>query len=156
MADFGGSLSMALRLQSCKSGGNYMSLNKVLVIGNLGVDPEVRHLPSGKPTASFSIAANRRYKLEGQLREEVEWFNVVAYGRLAEICSQYLRKGRPVFIEGRIKTRNWIDAQGVKHYRTEVVAETMQMIGGKRDGNGGGDGDSHEEPVPSDEPSEPF
>ena len=113
-----------------------MSLNKVLIIGNLGADPDIRYLPSGKPAASFRIATNRQYKIEGELRKEVEWFSVVAFGRLAEICSEYLRKGKPVFIEGRIKTRNWTDANGAVHYRSEVIAEGMRLIGGRtNDGN---------------------
>lgn len=114
-----------------------MSLNKIMLIGNLGSDPEMRFLPgSGKPVASFSIATNRKYKVEGELREEVEWFSIVAYGRLAEICQEFLKKGRQVFIGGRIKTRNWIDAQGAKHYRTEVITEDLQLIGSRPNGNG--------------------
>lgn len=130
-----------------------MSLNKVLIIGNLGSDPDVRYLPSGKPAASFRIATNRQYKIEGELRKEVEWFSVVAFGRLAEICSEYLRKGKPVFIEGRMKTRNWTDANGAVHYRTEVIAEGMRLIGGRTN-----DGNRSTQPeVPSEpDPDEPF
>src|SRR5687767_7805790 len=105
-----------------------MSLNKILLMGNLGKDPDIRFLPSGTQTAQFSLATNRKYKVEGQIREETEWFNIVTFGRLAEICGEFLKKGRPVFIEGRIHTRSWVDAQGAKHYRTEVVAESMQLI----------------------------
>jgi single-strand DNA-binding protein len=112
-----------------------MSLNKVLIIGNLGRDPEIRYLPSGKPCANFSIAAGRKYKVEGQIKEETEWFNVVAFGRLAEICGEYLKKGRPLFVEGRFRTRSWIDNTGIKHYRTEVVAEAMTLMG-RPAGNG--------------------
>ncbi len=132
-----------------------MSLNKILIIGNLGSDPNRRSLPSGKPTVSFSVATNRRYKVEGQLREEVEWFSVVAFGRLAEICSEFLRKGKPVFIEGRMRTRNWTDANGAVHYRTEVIAEGMRMIGRRENGN---QSESHEvsESSHSDMPEEPF
>jgi single-strand DNA-binding protein len=130
-----------------------MPLNKVFIIGNLGSDPNIRYLPSGKPTASFRVAANRRYKIEGQVKEETEWFSVVAYGRLAEICSEYLRKGRPVFVEGRIKTRNWTDADGAVHYRTEVIAETMQLIGPRQNG---GQPHDHEAAEPPDLPDEPF
>lgn len=128
-----------------------MSLNKVLIIGNLGSDPDVRYLPSGKPAASFRIATNRQYKTEGEVRKEVEWFSVVAFGRLAEICSEYLRKGKPVFIEGRMKTRNWTDANGAVHYKTEVIAEGMRMIGGRTNES---NPDSHREVPP--EPDEPF
>jgi single-strand DNA-binding protein len=132
-----------------------MSLNKVLIIGNLGSDPDVRYLPSGKPATSFRIATNRQYKIEGELRKEVEWFSVVAFGRLAEICAEYLRKGKPVFIEGRMKTRNWTDANGAVHYRTEVIAEGMRLIGGKaNDGNHSTQSEVPPEPEP--EPDEPF
>jgi single-strand DNA-binding protein len=106
-----------------------MSLNKILLLGNLGSDPEVRFMPSGKQTTQFSLATNRKYKLEGQLREETEWFHVVAFGRLAEIASEFLKKGRQVFIEGRLRTRNWTDTGGQKHYRTEVIVEGLRLIG---------------------------
>lgn len=108
-----------------------MSFNKILLMGFLGGDPEVRYLPSGKPTAAFRIATNRRYRLEGQLKEETEWFSVVAFGRLAEICSEFLKKGKQVFIEGRMRTRSWTDTNGGTHYRTEVIAEGMRLIGRK-------------------------
>ena len=84
--------------------------------------------------ANFSLAASRRYKIEGELKEETEWFNIVAFGRLAEICGEYLKKGRPLFVEGRLKTRNWTDNSGVKHYRTEVIAEALTMMGSKPNG----------------------
>jgi len=130
-----------------------MSLNKVLIIGNLGSDPDVRYLPSGKPATSFRIATNRQYKIEGELRKEVEWFSIVAFGRLAEICAEYLRKGKPVFIEGRMKTRNWTDANGAVHYRTEVIAEGMRLIGGRtNDGNR----NTQSEVPPEPDPDEPF
>ena len=120
-----------------------MSLNKILLIGNLGSNPEMRSMPSGKKAAQFSLATNRRYKVEGDVRVDTQWFQVVAYGRLAEICGDFLKKGKSVFIEGRMHTRNWIDASGQKHYRTEVVAEAMRMIGAKSNGNG----DHHSEPL---------
>jgi single-strand DNA-binding protein len=132
-----------------------MSLNKILIIGNLGSDPNIRYLPSGKPAASFSVATNRRYKIEGQLKEEVEWFSVVAFGRLAEICAEFLKKGKPVFVEGRMKTRNWTDANGAVHYRTEVVAEVMRMIGGRQNGERSSSNESSES-IDSDLPEEPF
>ena len=112
-----------------------MSLNKILILGNLGSDPEVRFMPSGKQVAQFRVATNRRYKIEGQLKEEVEWFSIVTYGRLAEISAEFLKKGQPIFVEGRMHTRSWTDNQGAKHYRTEVIAETFQMIGNKRNGD---------------------
>jgi single-strand DNA-binding protein len=111
-----------------------MSLNKILLIGNLGKDPDIRYTPGGKPVASFSVATNRKYKIEGEVREEVEWFSVVAFGRLAEISSEFLKKGKSIFIEGRMKTRSWVDGSGIKHFRTEVIAEGMQMIGGRKNG----------------------
>ena len=113
-------------------------MNKILLLGNLGTDPEVRFMPSGKQTTQFSLATNRKYKIEGQLREETEWFHVVAFGRLAEIASEYLKKGRQVFIEGRMRTRNWTDTGGQKHYRTEVIAEGLRLIGSKANGTGPG------------------
>ena len=128
-----------------------MSLNKVLIIGNLGKDPEIRYLPSGKPAANFSLAAHRKYKLEGELKEETEWFNVVAFGRLAEVCGEFLKKGRPVFVEGRMRTRNWIDNNGNKHYRTEVIAEAMTLMG-KPNGNGPAEPPMVSEPADPDSP----
>lgn len=124
-----------------------MSLNKILLLGHLGKDPEIRFLPSGKQTAQFNLATNRRYKMEGQLREETEWFHVVAFGRLAEICGEFLKKGRQVFLEGRIRTRNWTDNAGQKHYRTEVILETMRLIG---KANGGAHSSTTEDPTDSD------
>jgi single-strand DNA-binding protein len=128
-----------------------MSLNKILLIGNLGADPEVRYTPAGKPITSFRMATNRRYKVEGEVREETEWFSVVAFGRMAEICSEFLKKGKSIFVEGRMQTRSWVDAEGAKHFRSQVIVEGMRMIGG------GGNGKSAppEEPPHSDD-SEPF
>ncbi len=113
-----------------------MSLNKILLIGNLGADPEIRYTPAGKPVASFQMATNHRYKTDGELRQETEWFNVVAFGRLAELSSELLKKGQSLFVEGRVKTRSWEDAEGAKHYRTEVVAEGFTFIGKRENGNG--------------------
>jgi single-strand DNA-binding protein len=107
-----------------------MSLNKILLIGNLGADPEVRYTPAGKPITSFRMATNRRYKVEGEVREETEWFSIVAFGRMAEICSEFLKKGKSVFVEGRMQTRSWVDAEGEKHFRSQVILEGMRMIGG--------------------------
>ena len=114
-------------------------VNKVILIGNLGRDPEVRTTPSGQPVATFSLATNRRWKdREGGRREETEWHNVVCWARLAEIAGQYLTKGRQIFVEGRIQTRSWDDQQsGEKKYRTEIICENFQMLGGR-----GGDFDS--------------
>jgi single-strand DNA-binding protein len=130
-----------------------MSLNKVLLIGNLGTDPEIRYTQSGKPVVSFSLATNRRYKVEGELREETEWFSIVAFGRLGEICSEFLKKGRSVFVEGRMQTRNWVDTAGVKHYRSQVIIENMRMIGSGPNGN---KPQAVEEAEPDPNPDEPF
>jgi single-strand DNA-binding protein len=108
-------------------------LNKVLVIGNVGRDPEMRYIPSGKPVTSFSVATTRTWtNSEGERREETEWFNVVAWGNLAEICKQHLRKGQQVYVEGRLQTRSWEDHEGRKRFRTELVASEMILLGGRR------------------------
>ncbi len=105
-------------------------LNKVMVIGNMGRDPELRYTPSGKPVTSFSLASSRSWIApDGERREETEWFNVVAWGNLAEICSQKLFKSQQVYIEGRLQTRSWEDDRGQRHFRTEVVANEMIILG---------------------------
>jgi single-strand DNA-binding protein len=109
-------------------------LNKVLVIGNVGRDPEMRYIPSGKPVTSFSVAATRSWtNSDGERREETEWFNVVAWGNLAEICKQHIRKGQQVYVEGRLQTRSWEDHEGKKRFRTELVANEMILLGDRRD-----------------------
>ena len=117
-------------------------VNKVILVGNLGRDPEVRSLPSGQPVASFSVATSRRFKdRDGQRQEQTEWHNVVCFGRQAEIAGQYLTKGKKVFIEGRITTRSWDDKEsGKKQYKTEIICENFQMLDAKGDGGGGGGG----------------
>lgn len=105
-----------------------MNLNKVFLLGNLTRDPEIRTTSSGQQVANFGIATNRIWiDSQGQKQQRTEFHNIIAWGRLAEICKQYLTKGRLTFIEGRITTRNWEDQNGVKHYRTEIIAENMQM-----------------------------
>jgi single-strand DNA-binding protein len=107
-------------------------LNKVMIIGNLGRDPEMRYTPSGKPVTSFSLASSRTWvSADGERREETEWFNVVAWGNLAEICNQHLMKGQQVYIEGRLQTRCWEDDNGQRHFRTEVVANEMIVLGNR-------------------------
>ncbi len=107
-------------------------LNKVMIIGNLGRDPEMRYTPSGKPVTSFSLASSRTWvSADGERREETEWFNVVAWGNLAEICNQHLVKGQQVYIEGRLQTRCWEDDNGQRHFRTEVVANEMIVLGNR-------------------------
>lgn len=104
-------------------------LNKVMVIGNLGRDPEMRYTPSGKPVTHFTVATSRSWVTsDGERREATEWFNVVAWGNLAEICNQYLRKGSRVYVEGHLQTRSWEDAEGQRHYRTELVANEMIIL----------------------------
>jgi single-strand DNA-binding protein len=109
-------------------------LNKVMIMGNLGRNPEMRYTPSGRPVTSFSVATNRSWvNAAGERREETEWFNVVTWGNLAEICKQHLSKGQHVYVEGRLQTRAWEDQNGKKHYRTELVANEMIMLDGHRD-----------------------
>lgn len=108
-------------------------LNKVMIIGNLGRDPEMRYTPSGRPVTSFSVAASRSWNTsDGERHTETEWFNVVAWGNLAEICKQYLTKGQRVYVEGRLQTRRWEDSQGDKHSATEIVANEMIMLDDRR------------------------
>ncbi len=105
-------------------------LNKVLIIGHVGRDPEMRYTPSGRPVTSFSVATSRSWTSgEGERHEETEWFNIVAWGNLAEICKSHLAKGQQVYIEGRLQTRSWEDESGKKHFRTEVVANEMIILG---------------------------
>jgi len=105
-----------------------MNLNKVFILGNLTRDPEKRSLPSGQTVVSLGVATNRFFKGQDNLKkQDTEFHNVILFGRLADIAAQYLQKGGLVFIEGRLKTRNWQDAQGTKHSRTEIIAENMQL-----------------------------
>jgi single-strand DNA-binding protein len=111
-------------------------LNKVMIIGRLGRDPEMRYTPSGRPVTTFTIATSRSWNTsEGEKRTETEWFNIVAWGSLAEICKQYLNKGQQIYVEGRLQTRQWEDSEGVKHSSTEIVANEMIMLGERRDAN---------------------
>ncbi|MFT3858497.1 MAG: single-stranded DNA-binding protein [Aquabacterium sp.] len=116
------------------------SINKVILIGNLGRDPEVRYTPNGAAVCNVSIATTRNWKDKnsGDKMEETEWHRVVFYDRLAEIAGEYLKKGRPVYVEGRLKTRKWQDKDGKDNYTTEIVAEQMQLLGGREGGGGGG------------------
>ena len=118
------------------------SLNKVQIIGNLGRDPEVRYTPNGNAVCNVSVASTRQWKNKesGEKQEETEWHRVVFYDRLAEIAGEYLKKGRSVYVEGRLKTRKWTDKEGKEQYTTEIVATEMQMLGG-REGMGGGASD---------------
>ena len=142
------------------------SVNKVILVGNLGRDPEVRYLPSGDPVANVTIATSSRYKNKsGEMVEETEWHRVTFFGRLAEIASQYLKKGRPVYVEGRIKTRKYTDKDGQEKYATDIIASEMQLLGGREgmggpagedDGNGGDAGSNYNSrPAPAARPSAP-
>jgi len=125
-------------------------VNKVILIGNLGSDPTVRYTPQGTAVANFNIATSERFTNKGGEKEErTEWHRIVAWGKLAEICQQYLKKGKQVYIEGRLQTRQWEDQQGQKRSTTEVVANNMTMLG--RAGEGGGSSDF----VPQEFPAEP-
>jgi single-strand DNA-binding protein len=117
------------------------SINKVILIGNLGRDPEVRYTPGGAAICNVTIATSRNWKDKnsGEKMEETEWHRVVFYDRLAEIAGEYLKKGRSVYVEGRLKTRKWQDKEGQDRYTTEIIADNMQMLGG-REGMGGGHG----------------
>jgi single-strand DNA-binding protein len=121
------------------------SVNKVILIGNLGRDPEVRYSPDGAAIANLSVATTSSWKdkATGERKDETEWHRVVFYGRTAEVAGEYLKKGKPVYIEGRLKTRKWTDKEGQDKYTTEIVGDTMQMLGG-REGGGGGGGDDGE------------
>ncbi len=118
------------------------SVNKVILIGNLGRDPEVRYAPSGSAICNATVATSRQWKdkTSGERQEETEWHRVVFYDRLAEIAGEYLKKGRSVYIEGRLKTRKWTDKDNVERYTTEIVATEMQMLGSRESGGGMGGG----------------
>ena len=117
------------------------SVNKVIIVGNLGRDPETRYAPSGGAICNVSIATTRTWKdrTSGEKREETEWHRVVFYDRLAEIAGEYLKKGRAVYVEGRLKTRKWQDKEGQDKYTTEIIAEEMQLLGSREGGGGSGD-----------------
>ncbi len=111
-------------------------LNKVMIIGRLGREPEMRYTPSGRPVTTYSIVTSRSWNTsDGERHTETEWFNVVAWGSLAEICKQYLTKGQQVYVEGRLQTRYWEDNDGNRHNSTEIVANEMIMLGERRDSN---------------------
>jgi single-strand DNA-binding protein len=119
------------------------SVNKVILVGNLGADPETRYLPSGDAVANIRLATTDRFKdkTSGEMKELTEWHRVSFFGRLAEIVNEYLKKGSSVYIEGRIRTRKYTDQAGVEKYATEIVAEQMQMLGGRSGAGAGGGGD---------------
>lgn len=107
-------------------------VNKVILIGNLGKDPEMRYLPSGQAVVKFSLATNAKRKdKSGQVIDITDWHNIVTFGRTAEVCNQYLKKGSPIYLEGRIQTRSYDDKDGNKRWITEIIAQTIQMLGRK-------------------------
>jgi len=136
-------------------------LNKVMIIGHLGRDPEMRYTPSGRPVTTFTVATSRSWNtVDGERHQETEWFNVVAWGNLAEICKQYLTKGQQVYVEGRLQTRHWEDKEGVKHSSVEIVSNEMMMLGDRRD-SGGAEKHTAQtseeiEPIATDEDEFPF
>jgi single-strand DNA-binding protein len=132
------------------------SVNKVILVGNLGRDPEVRYMPNGDPIANITIATSSKYKSKtGEMVEETEWHRVSFFGKLAEIVGQYLKKGRSVYIEGRIKTRRYTDKDGIEKFATDIIANEMQMLGSRegmgepmRDDDGGASG-GYSRPAPA-------
>jgi single-strand DNA-binding protein len=111
------------------------SVNKVILVGNLGRDPEMRYMPNGEAVCNFSIATTDSWKdKSGQKQERTEWHNIVMYRKLAEIAGEYLKKGRPVYVEGRLQTRKWQTKEGQDRYTTEIIADQMQMLGGREGG----------------------
>jgi single-strand DNA-binding protein len=126
------------------------SVNKVILIGNLGKDPEFKYTPSGQPVATFSIATTERFAdKSGQRQERTEWHNIVAWGKLAELVNQYLKKGRSAYIEGRLTTRSWDDKDGNKKYKTEIVANTIQFLGSAGGSGGNNTDQDYSSNVPS-------
>ena len=127
------------------------SVNKVILMGNLGRDPEVRFMPNGDAVCNFSIATTDSWKDKaGERQEKTEWHNIVMYRRLAEIAGEYLKKGRPVYLEGRLQTRKWQTKEGQDRYTTEIIADSMQMLGG-RDGAPAQDSQPSPQPEAKDE-----
>jgi single-strand DNA-binding protein len=123
-------------------------INKVILVGNLGKDPETRYMPNGKAVTNFSIATSESWKDKqtGEQREQTEWHNIVMYDRLAEIAAEYLRKGSQVYVEGKLRTRKWQDKEGRDRYTTEINANEMQMLGSRGGAGGGAGTESRGEP----------
>jgi single-strand DNA-binding protein len=131
-------------------------LNKVMLIGNLGADAEVRYTPSGQAVATFRVATSRRRRdPNGNMLDETEWHRIVAWERLAELAQNYLHKGRQVYVEGRLQTRQWTDQQGQQRYTTEIVAYEITLLGGRGDSGGGGGGDEWGDETSQEAPQRP-
>ena len=126
-------------------------INKVILVGNLGQDPELKNLPSGSAVCNLRIATSESWKDKqtGEMKEQTEWHSISLFGRLAEIAAQYLRKGSQVYIEGRLRTRKWQDKSGADRYTTEIIADELQLLGGK------GDGQRSERPAQAKQQAEP-
>ena len=133
-----------------------MSVNKVILLGRLGQDPELKHTPSGAAVCNFSLATSESWtdKNSGQKQERTEWHRVVVWGKLAELCNQYLAKGRQAFVEGRLQTRSWEDQNGQKRYTTEINATTVQFIGGQASAGQGNYAGS--QAAPANEPAQDY
>ncbi|MCD6269194.1 MAG: single-stranded DNA-binding protein [Deltaproteobacteria bacterium] len=114
-------------------------VNKVILVGHLGADPEMKYGSSGNPFTTFTLATSDSWVKDGQREERTEWHRIIAFGKLAEICAKWLHKGKQIYLEGRIQTRSW-EQDGVKRYTTEIIAGTMQMLGSREGGAGGGQG----------------
>lgn len=128
-----------------------MSVNKVILLGRLGQDPELKYTPGGTAVCNFSLATTESWTDKGGAKQEkTEWHRVVVWGKLAELCNQYLAKGRQAFIEGRLQTRSWDDKDGTKRYTTEIMASTVQFIGGTPNSNGARQSNQGQDPGPSD------
>ncbi|OGU17919.1 MAG: single-stranded DNA-binding protein [Geobacteraceae bacterium GWC2_53_11] len=133
------------------------SLNKVMLIGNLGKDPEVRFTASGQAVASFSLATSETYKdKSGEKVEKTEWHNITLWGKLAEIAGEYLSKGKTIYVEGRLQTRKWQDKSGNDRYTTEIVGDKMQMLSAKGERSGGGESSSAQKNSASSYEEPPF
>ena len=131
-----------------------MSFNKIIIVGNLGRDPELRYTPQGTPVCSFTLATNEKRKDKtGEMQDQTTWFRVTLWGRQAETASQYLTKGRPVYIEGRLRVEEWTDRDGKPRHTLEVHATDMQFIGGGGGGGGGRTEEPHPEKAPAAEPA---
>jgi single-strand DNA-binding protein len=131
-----------------------MTVNKVILVGNLGKDPEIRHLPSGEAVAGVTLATSNKYKnRNGEMVDETEWHNITFFGRLAEIAGQYLKKGSSIYVEGRIKTEKYTDKNGIEKYATKIIAGEMKMLGSRSSGGSdtsfGGDSGGYDAPAPA-------
>ena len=132
-------------------------INKVILVGNLGADPDTRYMPSGKAVTNIRIATSESWKDKqtGDMQERTEWHSVVLYDKLGEIAAEYLRKGSQVYIEGSLRTRKWQDKEGKDRYTTEIIGQNMQMLGGRGGGGGGGGGFGGDDEQPRRAPSRP-